>query len=61
MIHFTHFSLKWYYVIYAVILRCDLLLPLLYGFSFVACIFVFSLCSCAVSVIGLVVVVTAHK
>jgi len=57
MFHFTH----WYYVIYAVILRRDILLPLLYVFSFVARIFTFSLCSCAVCVIGHVAVVTIHK
>jgi hypothetical protein len=50
-----------YNVVYAVIFRCDFLLPLCYLFSFVACIFVFFFCSCAVSVIGFVTVVPAHK
>ena len=39
---------------------CDFLLYLLYVISFVVCIFVFSLCSNAASVIDLVAVVPAH-
>jgi len=36
---FQKFFFNDYYAIFGVILRCDFLLPLLYVFSYVACIF----------------------
>jgi hypothetical protein len=45
-----------YNVIYAIIFRCDMLLPLFFVFSLV----VFYSCSCALTVIGLVAVMPTH-
>ena len=59
-VSFHESLLNWCCVIYAAILRCDYLLPRLCVISF-DCIFVFALCSCAVSVIGLAAIVPAHN
>ena len=56
-VSFRKVFLNWYYVIYAVILKCYSLLPLVYVIFIVDRIFVFALCSCAVAVTGLVAVV----
>ena len=57
-VSFHKFFLNVCHVVYVIILWCDFY-TLLYMISFVDCLFVFALCSCTVSVIGLVAVVPA--
>ena len=59
--HFTNLYLVLCYLRCYGILRCDFVLLLVYVISFVECIFVFAFCTCAVSITGLVAIVSAHK
>jgi len=58
MFHFTNFSLT-AVMLFTLLLFGVIFIRLLYMISFVDCLYVFALCSCAVSVIGLVAVAPA--